>query len=320
MDRRSNRAPQLAVLVSTLLWGTLWIPVRRLHEAGSGGAAVTTLGFLLPLALLLPAALARGRRTRAGLRELRFAGFWLALGIALYVEGLVRGQIARVILLFYLTPVWGTLLARIVLREPITGRRLATIALGFSGMLAIFGIGAGIPVPRSAADGMGLAAGFAWAIALLGFQRGRSRPLFDRVFVQFVFLAPIFFAVTLLPGDANTARAAVQPDARAAAWLLAFALLWMLPVIALTVYAARYVDPGRFAILLMFEIVVGLATAALLTDEPFGARELAGAILVMGAIAVEIGAVRPQSRNLRSSSPAALPASPPSSSSSRRPA
>ncbi len=69
----------------------------------------------------------------------------------------------------------------------------------------------------------------------------------------------------------------------------------MLPVIWLTVYAASYVDPGRFAILLMFEIVVGLATAALLTDEPFGTRELTGAVLVIGAIGVEIGAVRPHS-------------------------
>jgi drug/metabolite transporter (DMT)-like permease len=269
-----------------------------MHEAGSGGAWVTVLGFLIPLAVLLPAALARWRRTLVGLRELRFAGFWLALGIALYTEGLVRGQIARVILLFYLTPVWGTLLARIFLREPITGRRLATIVLGFSGMLVIFGIGTGIPAPRSAADWMGLAAGFAWAVAMVAFNRETSRPLFERAFVQFVFLAPVFFLVTLIPGDGSTASFAFHLHARSAAWLLAFALLWMLPVIWLTVYGASYVDPGRFAILLMFEIVVGLATAALLTDEPFGARELTGAVLVMGAIGVEIGAARPRSSPL----------------------
>jgi drug/metabolite transporter (DMT)-like permease len=293
LHRRPHLAAQLAILASTVLWGTLWIPVRRMHEAGSSGAWVTTLGFLIPLGVLLPVALVRWRSTLVGLRELRFAGFWLALGIALYTEGVVRGQIARVILLFYLTPVWGTLLARIFLREPITGRRLATIVLGFSGMLVIFGIDDGIPSPRSEADWMGLAAGFAWAVAMVAFNREASRPLFERAFVQFVFLGPIFFLVTLIPGDGSTASIALHLPAHSLAWLLAFALLWMLPVIWLTVYGASYVDPGRFAILLMFEIVVGLATAALLTDEPFGTRELTGAVLVMGAIGVEIGAVRP---------------------------
>jgi drug/metabolite transporter (DMT)-like permease len=292
LHRRSKIAPQLAILFSTLLWGTLWIPVRSMHEAGSSGATVTTLGFLIPLAVLLPVALGRWRGTLEGLRELRFAGFFLALGIALYTEGVVRGQIARVILLFYLTPVWGTLLARIFLREPITGRRLATIVLGFAGMLVIFGVDRGIPSPRSAADGMGLAAGFAWAVAMVAFHRVAPRPLFERAFVHFVFLAPVFFLVTLIPGDGSSAAGAFDLSARALAWLLAFGLLWMLPVIWLTVYGASHVDPGRFAILLMFEIVVGLATAALLTDEPFGARELTGAVLVMGAIGVEIGAVR----------------------------
>jgi len=274
------------------LWGTLWIPVRRIHEAGSGGAWVTALGFLIPLGALLPVALARWRDTLAGFRELRFASFWLALGIALYTEGVVRGQIARVILLFYLTPMWGTLLARIFLGEPITGRRVATIALGFAGMLAIFGFDGGIPSPRSGGDWMGLAAGFAWAVAMVAFHRGTSRPIFERAFVQFAFLGPVFLLVALVPGDGSAASVAFHLSASSLPWLLAFALLWMLPVIWLTVYAASAVDPGRFAILLMFEIVVGLATAAILTDEPFGARELAGALLVMGAIAVEIGAVR----------------------------
>jgi drug/metabolite transporter (DMT)-like permease len=157
-------------------------------------------------------------------------------------------------------------------------------------MLVIFGVGAGIPFPRAAADWMGLAAGFAWAVALVGFNRGASRPLFDRMFVPFVFLGPVFFLVTLIPGTDGTASLGFHRDARSVPWLLGFALLWMLPVVWLTIFGASYVDPGRFAILLMFEIVVGLTTAGLLTDEPFGVRELVGAVLVMGSISVEVRA------------------------------
>jgi drug/metabolite transporter (DMT)-like permease len=280
-------AAPLAVLFSAVLWGTLWIPVRRMGEAGSGGPWATTLGFFLPLVILLPVALGRGRRTLEGLRALGPASLWLALGIALYAEGVVRGQIARVILLFYLTPVWSTLLARIVLGAPITGRRLATMALGLAGMLVIFGAGAGIPGPRGAGDWMGLSAGFAWAVAIVHVNREPGPRLFDRVFVPFVFLGPVFFLVTLIPGDGGS-DIALRLVAGSLPWLLALGLLWMLPAVWLTVFGATHVEPGRFAILLMLEIVVGLTTAWLLTDEPHGTRELLGAALVLGAIGAEV--------------------------------
>jgi hypothetical protein len=40
----------------------------------------------------------------------------------------------------------------------------------------------------------------------------------------------------------------------------------------------------------MSEIVVGLTTAALLANEPFGLRDLAGAVLIMSASAIEVAA------------------------------
>jgi len=280
--------PELAILLSTLLWGTLWVPVRGLHGASANGAWATSLGFLLPLLVLLPAALAGWQRTPGGLRSCAGAGFWLALGIALYAEGVARGQVARVVLLFYLTPVWSIVLARIALQQPITHRRLATIALGLAGMLVIFAGGGGPGSGVSLADGMGLAGGIAWAIALVAANRNASPTSFERVVAQFLFLAPVYFLVASLPGAEGAGGAGAPGAADALPWLLAFSLLWMLPVVWLTVFAAARLEPGRFAILLMFEIVVGIASATLLANEPLGAREIAGALLVLGAIGVEI--------------------------------
>jgi drug/metabolite transporter (DMT)-like permease len=279
-----------------VLWGTLWIPVRHLRELGSEGEAWTTIGFVIPLAVLLPAAIRRRHRTLAALRELGAAGFWLSLGIALYAVGVARGEVARVILLFYLTPVWSTLLARIVLGDAITGRRSATMVLGVAGMLVIFGTGGGYPVPRSSADWMGLVAGLAWAVALVCSRRGTPQPLFDRLFVHFVFLGPVFLAVTLLvPGGGPPASFTLTSSPESLGWVMVFALGWMLPVMWLTLIGASRVPPGRFAILLMFEVVVGLTTAALLTEERLTAREYVGALLILGGIATEI-VIRPSPR------------------------
>jgi drug/metabolite transporter (DMT)-like permease len=42
-------------------------------------------------------------------------------------------------------------------------------------------------------------------------------------------------------------------------------------------------DPGRLGILLQLEAIVGIASAALLTDEPFGLVEVLGSALVISA-------------------------------------
>jgi drug/metabolite transporter (DMT)-like permease len=288
----STLAPNLAILSSAFLWGTLWIPLRQMHEAGLSGPLAATAGFLLPLLLLLPAGLGRWRRIVGGGWALGMAGFCLASSIALYAEGLVRGQVARVILLFYLTPVWSTLLARCLLGEPITRRRVLTVILGFAGLAVILGVGGRMPWPAAAAEWMGLTAGVMWALAMVYVNRTASRPSFDRVFVQFVFLGPVFFVMTLIPGRGAGVNLEAWALLDSAPWLVAFALVWMLPVIWLTVFGASRLDPGRVAICLMLEIVVGLTTAALLTDEPFGSREFVGAILVRGASGVEITSTR----------------------------
>jgi drug/metabolite transporter (DMT)-like permease len=294
------RLPALAVLASTLLWGTVWIPLRALREAGAQGVLLTTLALLAPLLLLLPTAVIRGRMTLTGLRQLGTVGFLLALGLALYAEALVRGQVARVILLFYLMPVWGTLLARIVLGTPITAVRLGAIGLGLSGVLVIYGLGAAARFDWVGAEGMAVAAGLAWAVAALRLSRvGKVYPFFDRVFVQLLFVGPLFALVAWIPGGPAEAGLAGESALDPLGWILALGLGWMLPAIALTVYGASHLDAGRLGVFLMLEIVVGVVSAALLADEDFGWREVTGAVLVIGACALELRAALPPSQGRR---------------------
>ncbi len=281
-----------AILLSTLLWGTLWIPLRELNGPGIGGAIATSLSFLLGLIVLLPLALVRARRILAGGWPLAASGFFLAVFFAFYAEGLVRGEVARVMLLFYLTPVWSTLLARLMLGQPITKRRVATIVLGLAGMVVILGDGVGIPTPRGIADWMGLVSGVFWGLAMVYLQRTAMLAAFDRMFAAFVFFAPLYYLVTLRPGS----RVSVGVEgALLADWsmlVVALALIWLLPVIGLTVYGASRLEPGRVAIFLMLEIVIGLASAAWLLDEPFGARETIGATLIGAAMLTEVSISR----------------------------
>jgi hypothetical protein len=86
---------------------------------------------MLPLACVLPGAAIKRGRILAGGPSLLATGFIMAMSIALYAQGLLRGEVAREILLFYLKPVWSTLLAWWMLGHRITRDRILTICSGW---------------------------------------------------------------------------------------------------------------------------------------------------------------------------------------------
>jgi drug/metabolite transporter (DMT)-like permease len=155
-------------------------------------------------------------------------------------------------------------------------------------MFVVFGIGSGVPLPCSAPEWMGLLSGLLWASSMVALRRiGVTASEFDKVFVQFLFLSPLFVSFTLVPGGRPWTPAAAEVFVRGGAWLVAFGLVWMPLVLWLTMFGGSRLDPGRVAVLLMLEVVIGLASAALLTDEPLGPRELAGAVFIVAACGSE---------------------------------
>ena len=69
---------------------------------------------------------------------------------------------------------------------------------------------------------------------------------------------------------------------------IALVAIAMLPIIYLTIWPATLLSPARVGMLLMVEVIVGVASAAMLSGDPFGLRELAGTILIVSAAVVEV--------------------------------
>ncbi|MDP4823815.1 MAG: DMT family transporter, partial [Aestuariivirgaceae bacterium] len=116
-----------------VVWGLFWLPLRGLSGLGISPSWATALFFLVPAILCLPLALWRaGPLLRLG----RGAHITCAVAIfsmVLYAEAVLRTEVIRAILLFYLTPLWSTLLARLLLGEAITPARWLSMGLAFAG-------------------------------------------------------------------------------------------------------------------------------------------------------------------------------------------
>ena len=275
----------LACLYAGAVWGLFWIPLRALEDAGLHGLWITVVYFLVPTIGLLPVTLWRWRHVRAGGIQLQLTALISGGALLLYTTSIVYTDVVRAILLFYLTPVWATILARIYLGDKITMIRIIAMVLAIFGMLTIFGLGAQFPMPRNIGDWLGLAAGFVWAIAMVRIRQAEDHSAIELTvgFFQWSLFFSALAAVLLAPGYIPS----VAEVSSALPLLLVFMLLLVLPGTYASLWGPKFLSPGVVGLLFMTEIVVGAVSVAFLAGEPFELREVTGIILIAGASLLE---------------------------------
>ena len=272
---------KLACLYAGAVWGLFWIPLRTLEDAGLHGLWITVVYFLVPTICLLPVTLWRWQHVRQGGVQLQITAILSGGALLLYSTSIVYTEVVRAILLFYLTPVWATILARVVLGDEITPTRIIAMALAIAGMLTIFGLGVRFPVPQNIGDWLGVCAGILWAVAAVRIRMKSDHSAIDLTvgFFQWSLVFSVGAAVLLashhVPSVAQTLPALPT--------LLVFMVLLILPGTYASLWGPKFLSPGLVGLLFMTEVVVGAVSVALLAGEPFGMRELTGVILITGA-------------------------------------
>ncbi len=279
---------RLACVYSGITWGLFWIPLRMLDSAGINGAWATVLFYAVPLILFLPYLVFRWKRIlRCGL-PLHFIGMASGTALALYADALIYTEVVRGLLLFYLTPVWSMILARIVLGEAITLPRMIAIILGLSGMLVMLGIDTGIPLPRNIGDWMGLLGGLGWAVAAVLLRRDDGSHAMEFTLAYFFWgsVAAVIIAVSPVAGDIELPTMSSVWDVLP--WFSVVAVILVIPAAWAVIWGAPHLNPGVVALLFMIEVGVGTVTAAIWAGEPFGWREFIGVVLIVLAGLTEL--------------------------------
>ena len=282
--------PNLTVIFSCLFWGTYWIPLRSIDSDNSGSVWPLFLSFLfLALILLKPLIKSITNIFIYNNYFFLFGCFFAALGISLYSESLLRGEIAKVVVLFYLCPIWGTIFARFILNHPFTIKRIFSIILGIIGLEIIVSFDKGIILPSTTVEWIALLAGLMWAMSMTLFNLANTTSGVEKTSLTAFLIPFVYLFLCFIPGGRNLAipysLLSIHPIY---IWMILFAIIWLLPSILLTYFSVEVLDPGRINILLAFEVAVGFLSSALLTSEVIGFREYIGAIFVVSACFVDI--------------------------------
>ncbi|MBL8893349.1 MAG: DMT family transporter [Rhizobiales bacterium] len=281
---KTETLAKIACAYSGMVWGLFWIPLRTLEAAGITGLWATLVFYAAPIVLASPILIWRWREFIAGGAGLQLTGILSAFGLVLYSVSVLYTDIVKAILLFYLTPIWSTLLGRVVLGETITPVRWLAMALGLIGIVVIFGLDSGLPLPRNLGDWLALASGIMWAITAVRLRRETNNAI---ELSNVNFLWSFVFALAFL----LIANQTPMPDWATAIPSLPWWMILMLIAIVsgpvTSIWGAKYLSPGIVGLLFMTEISVGAVTAALWSGEPFGWREVAGIVLISSAGVLE---------------------------------
>jgi drug/metabolite transporter (DMT)-like permease len=277
--------PILSLVGNAVVWGLIWWPLKELgrqqwHPLWST-AAIFALSAVC-LVLVRPKSLAILRA---------YPQLWIvaiAAGVTngAFNWGIAIGDVVRVILLFYLMPVWAVLLARVVLHEPITPLAIGRIALALCGAaLVLKPEGGGLPFPHGLADWMGLAGGMAFALNNVMIRRQSALPEDGRSIAMFIggMVIPFVVAVGLHLGGTLALPPLLTGDT--VALLIGLGIAMMVANIALQ-HGAAALPANITAVVMLIEIVIAAVSSVLIGDAVLTPPMLAGAALILGASAL----------------------------------
>ncbi len=277
-----SRLAVAALLLAGLLWGLTWIPLKYFGSQGLNGITLTMMSYGMVGVLALPWLIYR-RHTWWPQRNLvLMIAIVGGLANVCFLSAIVRGEVVRVMLLFYLAPVWGVLGGRIFFGEPLTRLRVLGVATAIVGAFLLLGGAAVIASPPGIVDLLALASGMLYASQNLFTRAANRTPLDAKSLVVFVGCGLISSAIVL-----GTGQQLPEMPSLLLGQLFGFAGIWMLAAMVVTAWGVSHLEAGRAAILLVFELVAAVVSAMWIAGERLDGIEWVGAALIVGAALLE---------------------------------
>lgn len=269
--------PVICLLTGATVWGLVWYPYRVLQAQGMSGIEASILTYLV--AFLIGLGLWHKKLRGLPLHPMLFA-VGLAAGACNlgFVMGTLLGEVTRVLLLFYLSPLWTVIFARLLLGERLNATGALIIAISLAGAcIMLWDPALGLPWPQSLAEWLGLGAGICFALSNVLIKKTSNIPIEQKVLAVFVgVMAWSVFFWFFFPGTP---------------WKLE-ALSWlMLLIVGLTLvftnvivqYAISHTRASQAIVIMLFELVVAAFASWWLAGEMLGLRDWIGGALIIGA-------------------------------------
>ncbi len=273
-----------ALMLNAFVWGVSWWPFRQLQTHGVHPLWATAIIYIVSLGCLLAVA---PRAWRGLVQHPQLLLLMAASGLTNvgFNWAVTVGDVVRVVLLFYLMPLWAALLAWPLLGERPTTTSLSRMLLALVGVVIVLKTdNSAWPVPESGADWLALMGGFCFALTNILLRKLNHTPTASRVLAMFGGGALMATSAACL----GLARGVVPlPPAPTAAWLVfavALSLAFLVGNLALQYGAAR-LSSHVTALVMLSEVVFASASSVALGAATLTGRTwLGGGLILLAAL------------------------------------
>ena len=275
----------IALALSAGAWGIYWLPQRILEDGGLTGGWGTIAQMVIGTIVLLPFCLWRKIKKRSYGFELPLTGLLVGGGFVCYALSFLLTDVVRALILFYMSPVWTTILEILFLKKRPGWERAVTLSLAIGGLWVVFSKETIIPLPQNAGDWIALAGGAVFAAGMIRLEIIKTDGVFPIIFSFFFYGALFNIVFGFFLADYLGKMPTIEAFISMSTFLIILSLFYFIPTGIIILWAPSQLGAGLCSILFLSEIIVGVISSSILTNEPFGWPEILGSsLIVIGGI------------------------------------
>ena len=273
--------PIFSLLFGAFVWGIIWYPYRLMANAGVSGIYSSFYVFILTIAIALPYFFIAKKKVPIWSKD-----FWLLALVAgytniSYVLAVIDGEVVRVMLLFYLSPVWTIFLAHFMLNEDTQKRHYLTVFISLIGAFIMFWEPGYLIHLDSKSDWLALSSGLGFAITNVMTRKHAHMTVNQKALA--IWLGVIVVAMICIMFDKNAMPTLdfFRPVDAAIMMVIALSLFLSTLLVQFGVTQIKAVEASSF---FLFEIVVAAISSYFLVGESIALKEWLGGILIIAGV------------------------------------
>ncbi len=280
----SHRIAVFGLLFGALGWGIIWFPYRIMAEAGVSGVASSFYTYSIATVI---AGIYFAKHWR-GIFKLPISIIWLSIVAGWtnlsYVLAVIDGEVMRVMLLFYLSPLWTLILAHFWLKEKthFTGYIAIVVSLLGAFIMLYNPQVSSLPLPKNTAEWLALSSGVGFSLTNVITRQSTHLSIRAKSFAVWVgVVAVALLFMPFLKGTFPTPSFFSSTN-----WLVMFLIAMLLMAATLLVqYGVTQIAATRASVIFLFELVVAAVASYYLAHETMSINEwIGGGLIVIAAI------------------------------------
>ena len=278
----NSRLAVPVLLISSIGWGLTWLALKGLNEMGLDGMQLIFIAFASATVVLLPWLFKQYASWKSSLAFMAMIALSGGFANVAFQSAIYHGDVVRVMILFYMLPVWSVLGGRIILKEKIDLIRVTAVVLCLSGAYVILDVWNTSWHGITWVDFLAIGSGLGLASTNILFRFTQNIPVMSKV-------GSTFIGCTVMTGIAIavSSETVPLPDNSAVPLAILYGAIWITLITIGTQWAVTQMEAGRSAVIIVMELVAAVVSLALITNVELKIYEIIGGIMVISAAVLE---------------------------------